>query len=346
MEAIDTISAQQSHRGYDAVLLAGDTGASRMVCGRNKSFLAMNGIPLFIYVLRALRQARLINRICIVGPSEQIVRTLSEHREWSGPCKDLLLCEQGESLFHNAWTAFLQLYPEAHPAGPLPPALSEKAVLYISGDIPLVTPFEIDTFLNRCDLGRSDYCLGLAAAEHLSFFRPRRGMPGININFFYVREGRFRQNNLHLVKPLKVANRSYIQNVYDYRYQRDLANIIRLAGEFLKVHVGWKGLWCYGLLHWNQLLCRVRLNLLTAPTRALIPFSMIEQCVSRVLGTRFVLTVTPLAGAVLDIDNEHDYRAMLTMFTLWQQHLAEQEKQLGATGHACQQADKPAAGIG
>jgi len=206
--------------------------------------------------------------------------------------------------------------------------------LYISGDIPLVSPFEIDNFLYRCDLARYDYFLGIASAEHLDFFRPQRGRPGISTHFFHIKEGRFRQNNLHLVKPLRVANRNYIQQVYDYRYQRDPRNILRLAQEILKVHVGWKGLWCYGLLHWHQLLSRMRLNPLTVPTRALLPLLFIERCVSRVLGTRFVTTVTPLVGAVLDIDNEKDYKAMRVLFPTWQQYLAEREKRLKDGQHA------------
>jgi len=328
MEERKHISLEQSPYGCDAVLLAGDRGASRTVCGSNKSFLHINGIPLFIYVLRALEQAELIKRICIVGPYRQIEQALNEHREPPPRGKTLLLCEQGESLFHNVWNSFLQIAPEARSDSEPSPAVREKSVLYISGDVPLVTPFEIDSFLSSCDRSRYDYFLGIAAAENLTFCRPRLGTPGISTHFFHLKEGKFRQNNLHVVKPFKVTNRSYIQKVYDFRYQRDLRNILRLAREFLKVHVGWQGFWCYGLLHWHQFLSRIHLNPLTVPTRFLLPRSFIEGCVSRVLGTRFVTTVTPLVGAVLDIDNERDYRAMCAMFPTWQRYLADREARI------------------
>jgi GTP:adenosylcobinamide-phosphate guanylyltransferase len=328
MEARDHPPATESLYACDAVLLAGDRGASRTVCGSNKSFLPVNRIPLFIHVLRALGQAEMVRRICIVGPNARIEQALREHREPPAPGKDLMLCEQGASLFHNVWKAYLQLVPEARSTAAPTPAIQEKAVLYISGDVPLVTPFEIDSFLRSCDLSRSDYFLGIASAENLAFCRPRLGTPGISTHFFHIKEGKFRQNNLHLVKPLKVTNRSYVQQVYDFRYQRDLRNILRLGREFIKMHVGWRGFWCYGLLHWHQFLSRVHLNPLTVPTRFLLPRAFIEGCVSRVLGTRFVTTVTPLVGAVLDIDNERDYRAMCAMFATWQHHLAAREAQV------------------
>lgn len=331
----NSTSPRQSDSVYDAVLLAGDRGASRQVCGRNKSFLDLDGIPLFIHVLRALQRAERIKRICIVGPYEQLVAALTDHQVLPGQRDTILVCEQGDSLLQNVWKAFLFLCPEAEAASPLPSALSEKAVLYISGDIPLVTPFEIDTFLQRCDTARYDYFLGIASAEHLQVFGPQRGLPGIRTHFFHIREGRYRQNNLHLVKPLRVANRTYIQKVYDYRYQRDMRNILRLAREFIKVHVGWKGLWCYALLHWNQLLSRMRLSPLTVPTRALLSLSFVEHCVSRVLGTRFVATVTPMVGAVLDIDNEADYKAMCALFATWQRYLAGQEHHLRGLQDSC-----------
>jgi GTP:adenosylcobinamide-phosphate guanylyltransferase len=328
MDARDHRSVTESPYACDAVLLAGDRGASRTVCGSNKSFLPVNEIPLFIHVLRALSRAELVRRICIVGPSARIEQALREHRELPAPDTALILCEQGDSLFHNVWNAFMQLVPEARSVTDPSPALRETSVLFISGDVPLVTPLEIDCFLRSCDRSQYDYFLGIAAAEHLTFCRPRLGTPGISTHFFHIKEGKFRQNNLHLVKPLKVTNRSYIQKVYDFRYQRDLRNILRLGREFLKVHVGWRGFWCYGLLHWHQFLSRIHLDQLTVPTRFLLPRSFIEECVSRVLGTRFTTTVTPLVGAVLDIDNDRDYRAMCTMFATWQQHLSEREAQI------------------
>lgn len=310
---------------YDTVLLAGDTGASRTIHGRNKAFLEINGIPLLLYVLKALEKAERVNRICITGPCDELQQAIERHHGFLGHTKEMTICQQGDSLFSNAWKSFLHLYPEAQGFTPGNTEDAEKTVLYLSGDIPLVTPLEIDTFLTLCDIDRYDYFLGVAPAENLHYFYPQRGKPGIKTNFFHIKEGRFRQNNLHLVKPLKVQNRHYIQKVYDYRYQKDLGNIVRLAFEFLNVHVGWDGFLCYLLLHWHQLLSRIHLNPLTLPTRTLLPRSFIESCISRVLGTRFAITASPLVGAVLDIDNEKDYKTICTMFSSWQDYFHQDE---------------------
>ena len=313
---------------YDAIVLAGDTGASRKVYGQNKVFLEINGIPLFLYVLKALEKAERVARICLTGHREQLLSTIENHHHFLENKKELIILEQDVSLYANAWQSFLHLYPEAQELTSVKSSQFKKAVLYISGDIPLVTPFEIDTFISLSEVDKYDYCLGIAPDEILQHFYPQKDTPGIKINYFHLREGRYRQNNLNLVKPLKVQNRHYIQKAYDYRYQRDLRNIIQLAIEFLKVHVGLEGFRCYTLLHWNQLLSRMHLDPLTLPTRKALPLSLINRFCSRTLGTRFTTIISPLAGATLDLDNEKDYKAMCEMFTPWEKYLKETEEKL------------------
>lgn len=311
---------------YDTIVLAGDTGASRQVCGMNKAFLEINEIPLLLHVLNALEKAETVNKICIIGPKEKVIQAIENHHHLLDDKKEIAILEQGVTFFSNAWESFAHLYPKAKEGDSIQPGQSEKAALYIPGDIPLVTPFEIDTFLNLCQVDRYDYFLGLTPAESLHPFYPQKGTPGIKTNYFYLREGKFRQNNFHLVKPLKVKNREYIQKVYDYRYQRDFSNIIRLAIEFLRTHVRLEGFCCYGLLHWNQILSRMHLSPLTLPTRKLLPLSLIEGCISRVLGTRFTTIITPLSGSTLDIDNEKDYHAMSSMLSSWKNYLHQKEE--------------------
>jgi hypothetical protein len=311
---------------YDTIMLLGDTRASRQVCGTNKAFLEINRIPLFLYVLKALEKAEKVNRICLIGPKEKLTQKIKNYHYLLENKKEITILEQGATLFSNVWQSFLYLYPEAQEYTPIKSAQSEKTVLYIPGDIPLVTPFEIDTFLNLCQVDNYDYFLGIAPAENLDYFYPQKGKPGIKTNCFHIREGKYRQNNLHLVKPLRIKNREYIQKVYDYRYQKELSNIIKLAIEFLRTHVGLKGFCCYALLHWNQLLSLIHLNPLTLPTRKLLPLSFVESCISRVLGTRFAAVISPLAGTVLDIDNEKDYRTMCEMFLPWGNYLNQREE--------------------
>jgi len=305
---------------YDSIILLGDAGASRQVHGTNKALLKINGIPSFIYVLTALEKAEKIDRICLIGPKEKITQEIENYHHLLEDKKEIIALEQGSTLFSNAWKSFLYLYPEAKESTSITSDQSEKAVLYIPGDVPLTTSFEIDTFLNLCEVDIYDLFQGFTPAESLYYFYPQKGKLGITSNYFYAREGKYRHNNLHLVKPLKVKNREYIQKVYDFRYQRDFSNIAKLAIEFIKAHVGLQGFWCYGLLHWHQLLSRMHLTPLTLPTRKLLPLSLVERCVSSILGTRFTTVTSPLAGTVLDIDNENDFQAMCEMFVDWQDY--------------------------
>ena len=55
------------------------------------------------------------------------------------------------------------------------------------------------------------------------FYPESLGAPGIHMAYFNLREGRFRQSNLHLVKPARLGNRHYIEDLYEHRYQRQTA---------------------------------------------------------------------------------------------------------------------------
>jgi hypothetical protein len=46
------------------------------------------------------------------------------------------------------------------------------------------------------------------------------------------------------------------------------------------------------------------------------------------MGTRFTTVISPLAGTVLDIDNENDFKAMCEMFVDWQDYQSQRNKML------------------
>jgi hypothetical protein len=78
-----------------------------------------------------------------------------------------------------------------------------------------------------------DYALGLVTEHELEAFYPKDGAPGITMAYFNLREGRFRQSNLHLVKPAKLGKRHYIEDMYEHRYQRQLGQALGLAWRIL-----------------------------------------------------------------------------------------------------------------
>ncbi len=68
----------------DVVVLAGDRTASQPVYGKNKAFLEIHGLPLFLHTVNALQQAKTIRNIHVVGPLDRLEE---ETVSW---CRDIL----------------------------------------------------------------------------------------------------------------------------------------------------------------------------------------------------------------------------------------------------------------
>jgi hypothetical protein len=249
--------------------------------------------------------------------------------------RPLYLLEQGNTLYENVWNAFLQTLPEYTPGTDwrryLDTPAVDKAVLVMPGDIPLATPAEIDAFVDACDLTRYDYCLGLSSASVLQAYYPQDGRPGIQMAYFTLRDLRVRQNNLHLVKPLRLGNRHYIQKVYNFRYQREWRNIARMIWELCTTQNGSLRVACYYLcLHMARYLTTLGWQHYRLFRPLFLEMPVIASVFSQLLQTRFTTVLTPYGGCTLDIDNADHYAAVCANFERWRVHqhdLAKERKQ-------------------
>jgi len=307
----------------DAAVLIGNKKKSRPICGENKNFLALKGVPLFFHVLQALDHARTIGRIAVVGDPIRIRETIEAHVHRLEHPDRILVLEQGSTLYDNGLKAFEKLVEaerEAGCAGDSRCRQEDKAVLYLAGDTPLLTSEEVDEFVEKCDVHRADYFLGVSAEQRLRLFYPTKKDKGIKLAYFYVKENKFRINNLHLVKPLRVRNRHYIQKMYDYRHQKEFFDFVRLLITFFRINVRSKGILYYFVLHWNLFLERIGLDRLTVLFRWLVDVPRLEGVIGDVLGCPFKITVTDLVGGVLDVDTEKHYEAFTAMFDRWREY--------------------------
>ena len=302
----------------DAAILIGDRGKIRPIQGGNKNFLDLNGLPLFFYSLKALEESEYVNRIFIVGDQDRIQKSIARNiRALKAPAKIIAL-EQRRNLFENAFVAFDKALEIEKKNNRIPEWVDEeKAMLYMPGDTPLVTSQEIDEFLEQCDVNSIDYSLGMSTEEGLTPFYPTRKERGIKMAYFYVKGKKYRQNNLHLIKPLKIKNRHSIQRLYDYRYQKQFIYFLKLLLEFYRSHVQRRGIYYFLILHWNLFLSRMGLENLTPLFRRIISVEDLEGVVRNFLGCRFKIVETKLTGAALDIDNERDYETMKLRFRFW-----------------------------
>ncbi len=307
---------------FDAILLAGDRGAYKAVYGENKAFLEIEGVPVIMYVLSALQQSRSVSRVFVVGPRERISRTLQEHGKRMGIRKEVIVLEQVETMLENVRMAFsAALQEEGREGGS---ALDEdKTVLVLSSDLPLLTGAELDEFIRKSDLSRYDYIAGMTSEGTLKpYYPPSDGSgPGVHFAYFCFSETRERQNNLHMVRVLRVLNERLIQKMYQFRYQKRWLNILRLLWDLLKEpEVTFRVVFKFVILHLCRVLDRWKGGMLEKLQhvfrRALIK-AEIEKDVSRIIKARFGSVLTTFGGAALDVDNEQDFQVIKQRYRVW-----------------------------
>jgi CTP:molybdopterin cytidylyltransferase MocA len=302
--------------GVQAVLLAGHGRASRAVRGGNKAFAHVGGKPMVVHVLEALLHTDEVSEVYVVGPTEALETVLAEYgcpKLASARSRPLHLVPERGSLYENVWSGFLRTLPRGV-AG----ADADQAILVVPSDIPLVIPEEISEFLAAARASGADYALGLSPDVALAEFAPRDDAPGIEMACFNLREGRFRQSNLHYVKPLRMGNRVYIEEMYENRYQKEIGPQIRLALRILRreLHNVWV-LWFYALMHLAGVLDRRGYLRAARRVRGWVPLAVVERGIGALLRTRFRTVATGLGGAAVDIDNDADLAVADKMIDGW-----------------------------
>ncbi len=302
-------------KAYPVILTAGDRGRARPVLGINKGLLELAGAPVFTHVLATLEQSRFVERIYVVGPRAPLEAALKRPGIPFRGGKPVRVLEQWESLYLNVWNTFQAICQEKG-LGEIESL--DTAVLVVPCDIPLLILEEVEEFVASSDMGRFDYVMGISSERTLSRYYPQRHRKGMRLMCFHMREGSFRQNNLHLVKPMRSKNRHYVQKVYDYRLQREWGSILRLFWEIFRTEEGTVRIIVqYALLHLASFLYRwPGLSLQRIPA-GLLAKERVAKSISTLLGTRFTTAETRFGGAALDIDTPEHYGAIQENFEAW-----------------------------
>ena len=286
-----------------AVLVAGDGGASRSINGESKAFLQIAGRPMVVHVLEALLLTPQVSEVFVVGDSIRLEEALTEAgcrtRNAQQDCR-VHIVPQGKSLVENVLQGFERTLPPGPPDACHP-------VLVLPCDIPFVAPWEISQFLERAYAAQADYVIGLSSIETLAEYAPRKDQPGIQMASFNLDDGRYRQNNLHFVRPLRVGNCELVQVMYENRYQKELVSMLRVIWPvFLRDVRNLWVIWYYLILHIGGVLHR-RGHLRAADwVRRFVSIETAERAISHLLKARTVCVITTPGGAVLDIDKAED----------------------------------------
>jgi molybdopterin-guanine dinucleotide biosynthesis protein A len=302
--------------GVDCIIAAGDGRAAKKVFKKNKALLEVGGKPIIRHIVETLKSCNEIEQIVIVGPKKKFETVIGD--------LGVRIIEQRRNLTENGWEAFLQTIPEYRETGILTDEIStkykEKAVLGLPGDIPLLTVRELKEFIKKCDMDKYDYCAGVTSETILKQFEPRKGKPGIKMATFHVRDGNFRQNNMHMAKPFKLKSGIDLAlKIYEYRYQKELFNIFRTIGEIIKFgprHIV-RSLWLYFLLQVSTGLSSIGLKPLARLTSYPVTRAELEKLFSGILNAMVKIVETTEGGAALDVDNEKDFLILSIRYKEW-----------------------------
>jgi CTP:molybdopterin cytidylyltransferase MocA len=306
----------------DAVVTAGDGKAARRLFRKNKALLDVAGKPIIRHITEVLLQSEEIGRIVVVGPREDFLEVIGD--------LNVDIVQQKRSLAENGWEGFLHTIPECRQEGACTQEIidryREKYVLFLSGDIPLISVMEIKEFIAQCDMEHYDYVAGATSEEILKLFGPRKGKPGIKMATFHMRDGNLRQNNLHMARPfVLIESIDLVLKAYEYRYQKEIVNIIRSLFEIGRL--GRKSLVqtlaIYLLLQVSTGLSSLGFEKAARIASWPVTKARVERLISRLLNTRFKIAETTVGGAALDVDNEKDYMTLSIMYKDWMNQICQ-----------------------
>lgn len=292
--------------------MAGDRNDYRPIAQEsNKAFLQINGKPILQHMLEELRAVVPVKRVFIVGPKEKLEAHVAE--QFPNYPKPIQIYEQKNDLLDNANVPLLATPEDDGP---------DRIVFYLPCDTPLMTAEEINQFLERADMSKYDFVTGLCEEKAMSNFAPTDDKPGITMELFSLREGRFRVNNMHVVRPSAISRMDYIREIYSMRYQLKFINGLKLAAGLLTSSAGVIGMVYYlGLRLSHNLRHMGLLKASRWVERTFLPMGRGERGISKLLGGTYKCVETDLGGAAIDCDNETDYATICQRYDEWMSKL-------------------------
>jgi CTP:molybdopterin cytidylyltransferase MocA len=312
--------------GVPAIVTAGDSRAAKAVYGQSKVYLELDGLALVAHVVRTLQQCPEVDAVWVVGNTERLEAALGSERLQASLSKPLYIVPQQRDLISNAWETYRRVLSGNVLEGrdPRPDELDTE-VLFLSGDIPLATPQEISSFVEQSQAMDVDYALGLCPAEALDTFRPSHpGETGITVAYFNLRDGRYRQNNLHYARPGRIGRLDRIEEMYELRHQRRFWNMFVLAVRLLASRLGGAKIAAlYSMMHLAGVADRHGYTRLARWLARPVTLEINRATISRILDTRFAFAITESGGCGLDIDTEAEYDAVRERYAEWSEALRQ-----------------------
>ena len=189
-----------------AVLAGADPGDRSAVGGVSKALLRVGGVTSLERVLAAIEQSAMFEHIVVVGPEE-----LEGVLAGAELTKPVTRVRQGESLTENVRLAFSE-------AG-------VDRLFFVTADVPLITPVELDRFAELADSTGADAVIALArpsasVADGALIARYRRSM-------IVAKGGPYLLANLFALRGTVLEFAEIVQRARTVRHQSSVANMVR-----------------------------------------------------------------------------------------------------------------------
>ena len=299
----------------DAIVLAGtDSNPKRMIQGRNKAFLEVGGEVLVRRVVEALLDASLIGLVFVVGPSEPLRKALE------GLSGQVVIVEQVGKMLANTWAAIHA--SEARCMTGENGVDPERPFLFISCDLPLISPAAVDDFVARCAQAESEAQIsfsmfgGVSEEASLRRYYPKEGKPGIKRPYVHFSQELLRLANVYVARPRKLSHQDFLQTGFSYRKAKDWHNVMKLVRSYLGRSGGWKAAWLTLRLQATLMASR-RGGGLYRWLRKGNTMERVDLAMGAVLGGTVKMIITPYGGFSLDVDDEEDFRVLSLRFDDW-----------------------------
>ena len=194
----------------------------KLIHGKNKAFLEINGKPIILNVLQALQNSSLISRIGVVGPKKELEKVILE--------KDGIKIIN-QSLAPKESRRFIENYI----SGANALSQNSERILYVMADLPSITSKTIDNFILETEKYNAHFNFGMINVRNIpkeiEQFKKSRTLHLKN-------KGNYRTANLVLYNNKEIEGIKLNQELLESEIERAFP-IRRTTSPYSRARLGW-----------------------------------------------------------------------------------------------------------
>lgn len=178
----------------DILILAGAPNQGQLAKKTTESYEALikiAGRPMIEYVIKAAKDSVEVDKIAVIGPGQKIKKAVAESVD--------LIIEGESSMVDNIKKGFSLLKRDDMARG------SDRFVLLLTSDIPLISGEIIDKYISLCSEGKADIYFPVISKKITEM-----KFPGVKRTYVNLSDGIYTGGNIVLIRP------SVLPGIIDY----------------------------------------------------------------------------------------------------------------------------------